>query len=254
MGSSAVKNTLSGLKNTALGLSNLMRRYTGETLRPKWVVFEITDRCNSRCTHCNIWNTPNDKDPITADEIVKAFSDPLFRDVKYIQITGGEPVLRKDLEEIFLRLHEILPGATLQLSTNALLPERVLEVVRASLAAGITLYVGVSIDGIGAEHDKIRGVPGNFEKADFLLKELVKLRDTYGSRLLVSGGIVISDLTLHSVGPVREYARKMDIELTEAWYNECSFYGNEGAKDIKQAVTGCCWPMGTLSWVWPEPD
>ncbi len=232
-----IENILSGTRNAATGISNLMRRSTKGTLRPRWLVFEVTDRCNSRCTHCNIWNTPNDKNPITADEIIKAFADPLFKDLYYIQITGGEPVLRKDLEEIFLGIHKVLPKAIIQLSTNALLPDRVLKIVRASLEAGITICVGVSIDGIGTEHDKIRGVKGNFNKADHLLKELVKLRQTYGSQLKVSGGIVISDLTLHSLEPVREYAKKIDIDLTEAWYNECSFYGNEGKNDIKKNLT-----------------
>jgi len=232
-----LKNLTSGLKNTVMGVSYLMRRTTKGSLKPKWLVFEITDRCNSRCTHCNIWNTPNDKNPITATEIIKAFGDPLFSDLRYIQITGGEPILRKDLEEIFLGIHKVLPKAILQLSTNALLPDRVLKVVRTSLEAGITIYVGVSVDGIGAEHDKIRGVKGNFEKADNLLKELVKLRGKYGSQLHISAGIVISDLTLHSVEPVRAYAKEIDIELTEAWYNECSFYGNEGKNNIKSNLT-----------------
>jgi len=226
-----------GIRKTICGLENLIRRASGESLRPRWVVFELTDRCNSRCTHCSIWKAKSRKGELTADEIEQVFSDGLFKDTEYIQISGGEPTLRGDLEEVILRIHRALPNATIQLSTNGLLPEKVLKVARAALKNEINFYVGVSLDGIGEAHDRIRGIRGNFEKADRLLHELVALRSATGGRLHVSAGIVVSDLTLESLGPVREYARRLGIELTEAWYNECSFYGNEGENAFSANLT-----------------
>lgn len=225
------------VKNSLQGMENLVLRNTGSRLKPKWVVFALTDRCNSRCRHCNIWQMEPDKNPLSAEEVERAFGDPLFREAKYIQISGGEPTLRADLEDVILRIHKVLPLAIIQLSTNGLLPERAVKVVKNVISKGVHLYVGVSLDGIGEEHDRIRGVPGNFEKTDRLLRELAELRDSCSGSLHVSVGIVVSDLTLKSLVPVRDYARKLNIDLTEAWYNECEFYGNVGGHTISADLT-----------------
>lgn len=237
MGPKIIKKIGGGIKNTIHGAENLVLRATSESLKPKWVAFQVTDRCNSRCTHCNIWQQKYIKNPLTAEEIEEVFSDDLFKEAEYVQISGGECTVRDDLEDIVLRIHNVLPNTTLQLSTNGLLPERVMKVARSAIKNGVNLYVGVSLDGIGEEHDRIRGVKGNFEKVDGLVHELAAFRDNSNGRLHVSAGIVISDLTLHSLEPVRGYCREMNIELTEAWYNECSFYGNEGENTFSASLT-----------------
>ena len=191
----------------------------------------VTDRCNSRCVHCNIWRQKPTENPLAPEEIEKIFSDKLFKNVRYVLCTGGEPTVRDDLEEVFLALHKALPKATLQLSTNALLPERAIKLVETAMRNGIKLEVGVSLDGIGKIHDEIRGIKGNFEKADWLLRRLVELRNKHKGRLDVAAGIVVSDLTVDSVYEVRAYAKSLKIGLVEAWYNVSSFYGNYSEKD-----------------------
>ncbi|MCK6468151.1 MAG: radical SAM protein [Candidatus Brocadia sinica] len=231
--SKILKTIASNAKNAAQGTKNLfLRASAGSRLKPRWVAFQITDRCNSRCHHCNIWQMEPDKNPLTAEEIECAFGDPLFSEAKYIQISGGEPTLRTDIEDVILKTHRVLPNAIIQLSTNGLLPERTIKVVKNVISKGVHLNVGVSLDGIGDEHDKIRGIPGNFEKADRLIYELAELRNNCIGNLHISAGIVVSDLTLKSLVPVREYSRKLNIDLTEAWYNECEFYGNVGGHTI----------------------
>jgi len=206
-------------------LRNLLFKKLNIPLKPRWVVLMITDRCNSRCSHCNIWRQKPTENPLTPEEIESVFKDKLFKNVKYIIGTGGEATVRDDLEEIYLALHRALPKARLQLSTNALLPERTVKLVNTAMQHNINLDVGVSLDGIGEAHDKIRGVKGNFEKADWLLHKLVE------DRLGVTAGIVISDLTIDSIYDVRNYTKQLGIELVEAWYNTSSFYGNYNEKD-----------------------
>jgi len=217
-------------KNAIRGIRNLILRAAGESLKPRWVIFEVTDACNSRCQHCNIWRRKPTKDVLTPEEIERTFSDELFRGVGYVIITGGEVALRHDLEDVVLRMHRALPQARLQLSTNGLLPDRIIQVVESAIKDDISLDVGVSLDGIGEDHDRIRGVKGNFEKADRLLHELVALRERHGDKLGISAGIVLSDLTLHSVEEVRAYVKRLNIELTEAWYNEAPYYSNIGGE------------------------
>ncbi len=228
------------LHNLIFTPRNLIFRALDVPLRPKWIVFMVTDRCNSRCIHCNIWRQKPTEDPLTPEEIEKIFSDKLFKDVEYVLCTGGEPTVRNDLEEILLRLHKALPKATLQLSTNALLPERVIDIVNTAMKNNINFDVGVSLDGIGEDHDKIRGVKGNFEKADWLLHKLVELRDKHKDKLNVAAGIVVSDLTVNSIYDVRKYANKLNIDFVEAWYNTSSFYRNYSEEDktkMKEKIT-----------------
>jgi MoaA/NifB/PqqE/SkfB family radical SAM enzyme len=215
------------INNTLNGTRNLLFRKINKPLKPKWIVFMPTDKCNSRCIHCNIWkNKSVEKNPLTPEEIGKIFSDDLFEEVEYVMCTGGEVTLREDLEEIFLRLQKALPKARLQLSTNGLLPERVTKVVNTAMKNNIYFSVGVSLDGIGEDHDRIRGIKGNFEKVDRLIHELVKMRKIHKERLNISAGIVLSDLTLNSLSEVRSYTNKLNINLEEQWYNQSSFYDN----------------------------
>lgn len=217
-----------GIKNTIFGIQNLILRACGKSLKPNRIVYMVTDRCNSRCVHCNIWQKDSTRDPLTPKEVEKVFSDDLYRDVKYVLCTGGEPAVRNDLKDIILSIHKALPAATIQLSTNGLLPERVIEVAKAAVKCDIRLDIGISLDGLGEEHDKIRGVKGNFEKADRLIHDLVELKKGNKNKLHISAGIVLSDLTLNSLPNVRSYAKRLNIEITEAWYNESSFYDNIG--------------------------
>ncbi len=227
-----VKKNWQNIKGLISTPKNLFFRALNIPLKPRWLVFMITDRCNSRCSHCNIWRQKPVENPLTPEEIEKIFSDKLFENVKYVLCTGGEPTVRDDLEEIYLRLHKALPKATLQLSTNAILPERTIQIVNTAMKNNIKFEVGVSLDGIGKEHDKIRGIKDNFERADWLIHRLVELREKHKDKLNVAVGIVISDLTVNSVPAVREYAKNLNIDLVEAWYNISSFYKNYNREEM----------------------
>lgn len=220
------------INGTFSGIENLLLRIPDKTsLRPKWMWFEATDRCNSHCIHCNIWAKKPTENPLTPEELERIFQDPVFRDLGYIIISGGEPVLRPDIVDLYLAMHRALPRAGLHLSTNAIAAERVLQVVKELISHGIFMKVGVSVDGIGEKHDIVRRVKGNFEKADWLLKELVKLGE---QTHMVSPGIgyTLSDLTMDSFEEVRDYAKKLGVRLGVQWLNVSSFYNNIGKELI----------------------
>lgn len=223
-----LKKTGKSAELSFTGINNLIKRSAGDSLSPTKIVYMVSDRCNSRCIHCNIWRTEPAKNPLSPMEVKSVFSDELFRNVNYVLCTGGEPSIRNDLKEIILNIHRALPEATIQLSTNGLLPERVVEVVNAALKRGISLEVGVSLDGLGEVHDKIRGNKGSFQKADWLIRKLIDLRENDKNKLHIAAGIVLSDLTMDSLYEVRTYAKRLEIDLTEAWYNESLFYDNIG--------------------------
>jgi len=200
-------------------------------MKPRRLWFEVTDNCNSHCTHCSIWSQPNCPKPLNIDEIRKIFSDPLLNEVETIINSGGEAILHPQITEIVKIQHELLPKAHLDLSTNGLLPDKTIsiveEILRNGAKTGIKLNVGVSLDGLGDKHDKIRGVPGNFQKVDRLLKGLKELKNKYPKNLSLIIGLTLSELTVDGWEDVKKYADNLGIELMVQWYNQSSFYGND---------------------------
>ncbi|MFC1915835.1 radical SAM protein [Chloroflexota bacterium] len=215
------------IRDTMRGAKNLILRAMDKPLKPRLLVFEVTDACNSRCVHCDIWRKAPTEDMLTSQEIEEMLNNDLFADLEAILITGGEPVLRRDLAEIILAMHRAAPRASMLLSTNGLLPQRVANVVKFALEHDIRIGVGVSLDGIGEEHDKIRGVKGNFNKVDQLLRELVALRDNHEDKIGVSVGITLSEVTIHSFGEVRAYAERLNVNLMVQLYDEAPFYRHD---------------------------
>jgi len=177
--SKKISKTGRAIKYLSKGVYNTAKIKTGGVLKPKYLWLEVTDKCNSKCEYCNIHKKTPIANPLSPAEIKTILSSPLFNEVSYIINSGGEPTVRSDLLKIFLAEHEALPNATLQFSTNALLPDKALTIIKELCSRGIKLEVGISLDGIGEAHDKIRGVKGNFDKSDYLAKKLAEMKITF---------------------------------------------------------------------------
>lgn len=137
--------------------------------KPTVIQFPVNDICNSRCGMCNIWQRKRDHE-LTPDELATILRDPLFTEVTFVGLNGGEPTLRKDLPELASALIRELPKLKeLHIITNAIrhqdVTERILAVNDVAKDAGKKLSVSVSLDGVGEDHDRNRGVPGNFDSA-----------------------------------------------------------------------------------------
>ena len=143
--------------------------------------FPVTYRCNGRCIMCNIWEQSG-KPELTIDEIEKMLQDSLFKTIKYVILTGGEPTLRNDLGEIAKLLVKYCPDLKrIGLTTNGLDTKQVIktckEINEVCKKKNITFYCSVSLDGLNDYHEKIRGIKKAFEKTAktiFQLKELQK--------------------------------------------------------------------------------
>lgn len=169
------------------------------------LIFFVTGRCNSRCTHCFNWkNLGPDRDGLPLSQVESlARSMPSFRT---LLLSGGEPTLRDDLVqivELFLRHAHI---ATVGVPVNGLLPRRTVEAARAIAALDSQLRVtfNVSIEGFAPVNDPIRGIPGDYERALETLAGLQDLAAGY-SNLRVFINTVISAANLRGVLPFAEY-------------------------------------------------
>jgi MoaA/NifB/PqqE/SkfB family radical SAM enzyme len=122
--------------------------------RPLLVHFEVTQRCNARCGFCDYWKTPADA---RAHEVASFADAARFFNPMLVTFTGGEPLLRRDLEELVSAVDRAvrLKYTTLITHGGMLTVER----ARSLWQAGIHQF-NISLDYLDARHDEARGIPG----------------------------------------------------------------------------------------------
>ena len=122
--------------------------------RPVLVHFEVTLRCNARCGFCDYWKTPAEarKDELRSYADAARYFNPML-----VTFTGGEPTLRRDLEDV---VRAVCDAVTLKYVTmithgGMLTPER----AQSLWDAGINQF-SISLDYLDGRHDVARGIPG----------------------------------------------------------------------------------------------
>src|ERR671921_2106882 len=128
------------------------------------VILFVTSRCNALCQTCFYHAELNQPGDMTFAQLEKISSTmPPITD---LWLSGGEPTLRGDLNEIinlFVRQNGV---RRVIIPTNALVKSHVCRVVERALTENpeIDLYLNVALDGYGATHDRVRAVPGNWQR------------------------------------------------------------------------------------------
>lgn len=150
---------------------------------PVQLTFFVTRKCNSRCPFCFYLESKKgseDSEPeLSLDEIEKISKS--MRNMLWILFSGGEVYLRDDITEISRMFYENNKPAILTYPTNGLLPQLIKEKTEEILkqCSRSVVVVKISIDGLYADHDSLRGVAGNFEKAMQTCEMLGLLLDKY---------------------------------------------------------------------------
>jgi len=125
------------------------------------VVWNVTQRCNLFCMHCYASSRNREyTGELTTDEGLRLLDDLAQFGAPTLLFSGGEPTTRLDLFELVS--HASASGLRCVLSTNGTLITA--EAADKIAESGFT-YVGVSLDGIGEVHDRIRGKRGAFKEA-----------------------------------------------------------------------------------------
>ena len=147
------------------------------------VIWNLTNRCNLACPHCYAHATlKGAANELSTKEAKKVIDDLVRQKVLVLILSGGEPILRKDLYELATYAKE--KGISCALSTNGTLINELH--VKEILKSGIS-YVGISIDGIGETHDQFRGKQGAYKAS---LRAIRLCRDAgikVGLRLSLTG-------------------------------------------------------------------
>lgn len=175
--------------------------------RLKLVILFVTSVCNAKCRTCFYWEELNQRGDLTWEEIKKLSATmPRFTD---LWLSGGEPMLRKELPDI-LHLFYVNNGIRwTNLPTNGLLPERTAEWVARICAENPELHLdlNVALDGLHEMQDSIRAVPGNFEKTLETLELIQPCRRQF-QNLRVNVNTVICAENFDHVLDIAEFVKK----------------------------------------------
>ena len=126
---------------------------------PSYVIWDCTRRCNLNCLHCGAVKEEYDRELST--EQIKSFVDQLaILRVGMLAVTGGEPLLRRDLAEVLSHAHH--RGLKTGIATNGfLIDQGASEWIQAARVHSVQ----VSLDGLKTTHNRIRGNEQSFDRA-----------------------------------------------------------------------------------------
>jgi len=141
------------------------------------LIFFVTSRCNAKCRTCFYWQELNRPGDLTFDEIATLTRTmPRFRE---LWLSGGEPMMRPRLADIIQLFYQRNEIRTLNLPSNGLFRDRLvrlMDFITASLPK-LKVNLNLALDGFAETHDRIRGVPGNFDQAIRTIEALYPVRD-----------------------------------------------------------------------------
>jgi len=125
------------------------------------VLVNVTDVCDARCVMCNIWKNPETADSFIEPELLQS-----VRPVASLSFAGGEPFLHQNVVEAVRVVHDNNPKAKIIFSTNGFRTDTIVEQVERIVAFHANTQVTISLDGVGRVHDRVRGIPGAWEKVN----------------------------------------------------------------------------------------
>jgi len=203
---------------------NIIDRGLGREWGPHAVTIAVNHDCNARCVHCSAFRRNGDG-TLTTEQWCDLIDQCAGMGITDIIVTGGEPLLRPDLEVIIRRIVE--NDCVADLFTNgSLLTEENLEKIR---RAGCDT-VFVSLDSpFPEEHDRLRGTPGLYHRALEGIRRAVDMGmavgiSTYMTRESIHSGyhhrflrlckeLGVRELTVFDVVPTGKYLKRDDLLL-----------------------------------------
>ena len=174
--------------------------------KPLCVSFEITYSCNAHCKHCHLGG-PAEETRASASTLGK-----ICRDIRPViaQLSGGEPLLRPDVDDIAREFRRQSRPPVIAVTTNgALLSLRRYLELR---DAGVDEF-SVSLDYPDERHDEFRGIPGLFGKIRTLVRSV-------GSTKAPSVTLccVIQSDNFRELVRIAELARRWNVRLNYSAY------------------------------------
>ena len=176
---------------------------------PKEICIILTYRCNAKCNMCNVWHHPTkSNDEITLKDIEKLPSG-----LRFINITGGEPFLRRDIPDVI----EIIRHKTkrIVISTNGFFTDKIIDLCKKYPDLGIR----ISIEGLQKANDTIRGIPDGFDRG---LRTLLTLRKMGVKD--IGFGMTVQDVNCKDLLPLYELSNALGYEFATATLHNSHYF------------------------------
>lgn len=192
---------LSKIKLAGFQKSFLLSYEMGAIPPPKFVIWDCTRRCNLNCEHCGAKKETYPLELTTRQikDFVEILSD---YKVEYFVVTGGEPLLRPDLFEIFSFAKK--SGLKTGLATNGFFVDN----DNCNIIAKIFDSIQFSLDGSQETHNKIRGNKEAFQK---VINAINLLRKSNCQQITISS--VITPSNIEDLEILGEIIKKMDVAV-----------------------------------------
>jgi radical SAM protein with 4Fe4S-binding SPASM domain len=222
-------NLLGNAAGLFKGANFRFHRAKEQGMYPTFLIYQVTRKCNSRCAFCSIWKQDS-TDELTSEELDKLFADPFFNGLRWVNLTGGEPFIRKDLDDVVTAMHLNLKMLEIvAIPSNGFATKRTVEGARRLLEVlegKRLLNINISIDGIGEAHERNRGVPGCFPKAMASLEGLLELAKE-NEMLEVGIEVVITSENVADLKDIYQHLGRYTthISFTPVIIGPSSFYG-----------------------------
>jgi MoaA/NifB/PqqE/SkfB family radical SAM enzyme len=193
-------------------------RSTKREKRLGTVILFVTSRCNAFCKTCFYWEELNKPGDLTFEQIEKV--SRTMPPVTDLWLSGGEPSLRRDIPEIidsFVRNNGV---SRVIIPTNGLAKSLVYRMVDSALRGHprLALYLNVALDGYETTHDRIRAVPGHWEKTLDCITSLYPLHDRYADRFRLNVNTVICAENYTEIEKLSSYVWK-NLRLDGHYFN-----------------------------------
>lgn len=175
---------------------------------PVGLIHFLTRRCNARCSFCfidfNHSESQNKKNEMTIEQINK-FTSTMGKSVQHVNLTGGEPFLRSDIFEILRAYFDNANVNSILINTNGSYPKRISDLVDNlnKFYPDKTVITQFSIDSYPEEHDKIRKIPGLFQKT----MESFKIVKDKGIKVIPSIALTCTQENFKKINEIYEFMK-----------------------------------------------
>jgi MoaA/NifB/PqqE/SkfB family radical SAM enzyme len=185
----------------------------------------VTYRCNSKCNMCETWKHPNKKDMEFSPDLLSKIPSGL----KFLNITGGEPFLREDLNQIIQV--SLKKTKRLVISTNGYFTKKIVKLAE---KYGNRIGIRISIEGLPSANDELRGIKDGFDHSIRTLVTLyhIGIKD-------IGFGITVADRNAKDMIELFRLANAMELEFaTATTHNSFYFHKHDNTFEDPEMIAG----------------
>ena len=196
---------------------------------PRELQLPITYQCNFDCIMCGMKKNRSKKH-ISLEQLKSILENPIFRNIRSVGVNGGEPFLRRDIEECIEILCDCLPRLnSIAIISNGYFTEIICEklekIKKICEKSEIKLVFSVSVDGIGDMQDYMRGRTGAFEHVEQTVKKILLNRENYCDSFQAI--CTVTSKNIYRINEVEVWSKKIGVPVSYNVATESKRLDNE---------------------------